>query len=49
MLYEVITRTGEAARALAAEGWDLPALGSDVLALRNGLERELAVAKGEVR
>ncbi len=44
-----LVRTGEAARALAAEGWDLPALGSDVLALRNGLERELAVAKGEVR
>jgi len=42
-----LVRTGEDARALAAEGWDLVALGSDVLALRQSLERQLAVARGE--
>jgi 2-keto-3-deoxy-L-rhamnonate aldolase RhmA len=42
-----LARTGEDARSLVAEGWDLAALGSDVLALRQGLESQLAAAKCE--
>ena len=42
-----LVRTGAEARALALEGWDLPAVGSDVIALRNELMRVLAEARGE--
>ncbi len=46
-LASTIVRSGEAARALADEGWDMVAFGSDVLALKNGLEQVLAAEKGE--
>lgn len=42
-----LVRTGEDARALAEEGWDLVGLSSDILTLRLGMERDLAIARGE--
>ena len=42
-----IVASPEDARALAEEGWDLIGLNPDIVTLRLGMERNLAIARGE--